>query len=263
VYQLVELPGMRFFRNELQGPISESQLRKDTGKIPPRDRMDKLEQDALEREDDDDDMATQPPDGAAVKDASQRFVGSLLRKEFIDVGFIDGRVIAHIPPNSGAGKDENLYDGDDSNDVDNDQGMFGERFLVEYSNGVRERLRPEALLDLIVADDADGDGDGEQESKLEDEDNQQESKQAEPEQPKKAKQKKKAQHKWMGARVKSFTTNDTGKETIVGYGRIIQVIKQKGKSNRYRVEWGEDTGFDPETYSEGTIKKILVAAANV
>jgi hypothetical protein len=190
-------------------------------------------------------------------------VGSKLRKEFINVGFIDGRVIAHIPPNSDAGKDEKLYDGDDSNNVDNDQGMFGERFLVEYSNGVRERLRPEVLLDLIVADDADGDGDGEQESKLEDEDNQQESKQAEPEQPKKAKKKKKPQHKWMGARVKSFTTDDKGKETIVGYGRIMQVIKAKGKTNKYRVEWEKKTGFDPETYPESTIKKILVAAADV
>jgi hypothetical protein len=216
--------------------------------------MDKLEQDALERDDDDDDMATQPPDGAAIKDASQRFVSAKVREEFIDVGFVDGRVIAHIPPNSGAGKDENLYDGDDSNDVDNDQGMFGERFLVEYSNGVRERLRPEVLLDLIVADE----GDDEQESKLEDEDNLQEPKQAEPEQPKKAKQKKKAQHKWMGTRVKAFTTNDKGKETIAGYGRIVRVIKQKGKSNKYRVEWDKGTGFDPETHSEGTIKKLLV-----
>ena len=119
--------------------------------------MDKLEQDALER---DDDMATQPPDGAAIKDASQRFVGAKVRKEFADIGFILGKVIGHIPPNSNAGKDEKLYDGDDSNDVDNDQGMFGERFLVEYSNGVRERLRPEVLLDLIVADEGD-DGDGE------------------------------------------------------------------------------------------------------
>ena len=171
-------------------------------------------------------------------------------------------MIAHIPPNSGAGKDENLYDGDDSNDVDNDQGMFGERFLVEYSNGVRERLRPEVLLDLIVADDADGDD--EQESKLEDEGNQQESKEAEPEpQPKKKNKKKKAQHKWMGARVKSFTTDGKGKDTIVGYGRIVQVIKAKGETNKYRVEWEKKTGFDPETYPESTIKKILVAAADV
>jgi hypothetical protein len=136
--------------------------------------------------------------------------------------------------------------------------MFGERFLVEYSNGVRERLRPEVLLDLIVADD-DDDGDGEQESKMEDEDDLQESKQAEPEQPKKAKQKKKkSQHKWMGARVKSFTTDDKGKDTIVGYGRIVRVIKQKGKSNKYRVEWDKSTGFDPETYPESIIKKLIV-----
>ena len=98
---------------------------------------------------------------------------------------------------------------------------------------------------------------------MEDEDNQQESKEAEPEQPKKAKQKKKPRHKWMGARVKSFTTNDTGKETIVGYGRIIQVIKAKGKTNKYRVEWNKSTGFDPETYTESTIKKLLVATAGV
>ena len=93
---------------------------------------------------------------------------------------------------------------------------------------------------------------------MEDADNQQESKQTEPEQPNKAKQKKKAQHKWMGARVKSFTTDDKGKETIVGYGRIMQVTKAKGKTNKYRVEWNKSTGFDPETYSESTIKKLLV-----
>ena len=73
----------------------------------------------------------------------------------------------------------------------------------------------------------------------------------------------KPQHKWMGARVKSFTTDDKGKETIAGYGRITQVIKSKGKSNRYRVEWDENTGFDPETYTESTIKKLLVATAGV
>jgi hypothetical protein len=56
-------------------------------------------------------MADKPPDGAAIKDASQQFVGVELRKEFAIVGFVGGRVIAHIPPNSSAGKD----------DVDNDQ----------------------------------------------------------------------------------------------------------------------------------------------
>ena len=74
---------------------------------------------------------------------------------------------------------------------------------------------------------------------------------------------RKPQHKWIGARVKSFTTDDKCRETIADYGRITQVIKSKAKSNCCRAEWDEYTGFDPETYPESTIKKVLVTTADV
>jgi hypothetical protein len=41
-YQLVEMPKRRFYRNDLLPVPDMTKLRKDTGKVPPRDRMDRL-----------------------------------------------------------------------------------------------------------------------------------------------------------------------------------------------------------------------------
>ena len=97
-YQLVEMPKRRFYRNDLLPVPDMAKLRKGTGKVPPRDRMDRLEKDFiadLEEEQQQDAQEIKPIDASttATNDPSARFIGSKVRKEFIDAGWVAGVVI--------------------------------------------------------------------------------------------------------------------------------------------------------------------------
>jgi hypothetical protein len=64
-----------------------------------------------------------------------------------------GVVIGHVPPSPKAGQPEPMrFDNDDSTNDPIDKGMFGERFVIEYSTGMKQAVRPEELLDMLVSD---------------------------------------------------------------------------------------------------------------
>ena len=88
---------------------------------------------------------TEPIDASsnAKNDPSAGFDGANVRKQFIDVGLVVGVIIRHVSPSSKAGQPKLLrYDNDDTTIDSIDGGMFGERFVVEYSNDKKEAVRP-------------------------------------------------------------------------------------------------------------------------
>jgi hypothetical protein len=154
-YQLVEMPSKRFYRNDLLPVPDMAKLRQDTGKVPPRDHMDRLEKDFIADLKEEQQQEAKPiidASNTAKNGPSARFIGAKVKKEFLDVGWVTGVVIRHVPPSSQAGQPEPLrYDNDDSTNDSIDGGMFGERFVIEYSNGKKEAVRPEELLDMLAS----------------------------------------------------------------------------------------------------------------
>jgi hypothetical protein len=274
-YTLVEMPKKRFYRNDLLPVPDMTKLRQDTGKVPPRDRMDRLEKDFiadLEDEQQQDAQEAKPIDASntAKNNPSARFIGALVRKEFADVGWVTGVVIRHVPPSSKAGQPEPLrYDNDVSTNEPIDKGMFGERFVVEYSNGKKEAVRPEELLNMLGSD---GDEDDVQESKKEDPaELLEESKQEEDadesvdadmpiqqtnniNKKKKKKKKQKKPDAYLNRRIK--WTEKSGKAL---FGTVDSIAQLKGKGGKlYLVQWDIKSGGGENRITLKQVRDSLV-----
>jgi hypothetical protein len=147
-YRVRELPNKRFFRNELT-PVSETELRADAAPPRPKDRMNALEKRALDRI-----IENNEADGGADPN---RLVGvAVIRKPFVDRAQPQlGRVVGHIPPSREVHSNRALdYDGDPTNDDDDDQGNFGERYIVEYGGGRQEEMTPDDVMMYLNAEDS-------------------------------------------------------------------------------------------------------------
>ena len=148
IYRVTELPRKRFFRNEL-APLSEDELRGDAAPPRPKDRMNNLERRALDR------LIEQNEADGGEKEPN-RFVGTaVVRRPFLDREEPQvGRVVGHIPPSREVLADRALdYDDDPSNDFEDDDGNFGERYVIEYEGGYQEQMTPDELMMYLSAED--------------------------------------------------------------------------------------------------------------
>jgi hypothetical protein len=249
-YQLVEMPSKRFYRNDLLPVPDMAKLRQDTGKVPPRDRMDRLEKDFiadLEEEQQQDAQETKPVDASttAKNDPSARFIGAKVQKEFVDAGWVTGVVIRHVPPSSEAGQPEPLrYDNDDSTNDPIDGGMFNERFVIEYSNGKKEAVRPEELLDMLTSEGTSNDAeedpttvnDTQGDMPIQQQSNTMIESKANKKNTKKKKQKK--PDAYLNRRIR---WTEGGKAV---YGTVMSIAQLKGKGGKlYLVKWDESSGW--------------------
>ena len=95
-----------------------------------------------------------------------RFIQATVKKSFAD-GLFEGKIIAHIPPNEKAGQPESEnYDDDPNNDNQNDNGMFGERFVVQWENGKQSRETPQSILEILVGGNVEGQLEQEKQQKI-------------------------------------------------------------------------------------------------
>ena len=125
-----------FWRYELL-PVDESQLRKDMAPLKPKDKLERLEREAVEKltaaESSSTTSINTPP--TTGQDTTRRFIGMAVEKQFVDVpdGPVQGVVVGHKP----AAADETQ----------------AESWVVEYmrpgKKGVREEVTPQELLDML------------------------------------------------------------------------------------------------------------------
>ena len=221
-----------------------TKLRQDTGKVPPRDRMDRLEKDFiadLEEEQQQDAQEIKPVDASttAKNDPSARFIGAKVKKEFVDVGWVTGVVIRHVPPSSNAGQPEPLrYDNDDSTNDPIDGGMFGERFVIEYSNGKKEAVRPEELLDMLSSEEPQGDIPEQQPNKMVES---------------KKQKKEKKPDAYLNRRIKWTEGGKTA------YGTVMSIAQLKGKGGKlYLVKWDAKSGWGENRLTLKQVRDNLV-----
>ena len=245
-YQLVEMPSKRFYRNDLLPVPDMTKLRKDTGKVPPRDRMDRLEKDFI-ADLEEDAQETKPIIDAsttAKNDPSARFIGAKVKKEFLDAGWVTGVVIRHVPPSSDAGQPEPLrYDNDDSTNDLIDGGMFNERFVIEYLNGKKEAVRPEELLDMLSSEESSAEEDPTTVNDTQgDMPIQQQSNTMIESKANKKNTKKKKKQKKPDVYLNRCIRWTEGGQTV--YGTVMSIAQLKGKAGKlYLVKWDESSGW--------------------
>jgi hypothetical protein len=129
-----------FWRYELL-PVDESQLRKDMAPLKPKDKLERLEREAVEKLTSAESSSTTSNNNTATagQDTTRRFIGMAVEKQFVDSPDgrpVQGAVVGHRP----AAADETK----------------AETWVVEYmqpgKKGVREEVTPQELLDMLKGD---------------------------------------------------------------------------------------------------------------
>jgi hypothetical protein len=249
------MPSKRFYRNDLLPVPDMAKLRQDTGKVPPRDRMDRLEKDFIADLEEEQQQEAKPiidASSTTKNDPSARFIGAKVKKEFVDAGWVMGVVIRHVPPSSEAGQPEPLrYDNDDSTNDPIDGGMFGERFVIEYSNGKKEAVRPEELLDLLSSEESSAEdpivNDTQVDMQTQQSETMIESKK------KKKKKKEKKPDAYLNRRIKWVEGGKTA------YGTVMSIAQLKGKGGKlYLVKWDENSGWGENRITLKQVRDNLV-----
>jgi hypothetical protein len=131
-YRLREMAGT-FYRNELRLVSNESQLVDDVVSDSfGKDRnMSSLERNAIDNLE----ILVQANEMGGANSDARRFIGSAIRKEFADEGEQTGRVVAYVSPD------------EKSSDME-----LGERWVIEYQNGLQELMTSSELLVSIDSD---------------------------------------------------------------------------------------------------------------
>jgi hypothetical protein len=133
--------------------------------------------------------------------------------------------------------------------------MFGERFVVEYSNGKKEAVRPEELLDLLASEETSNDA--EDPTTVNDNQGdmptQQQSNTMVESKKKKKKKKEKKPDAYLNRRIR---WTEGGK---IVYGTVMSIAQLKGKGGKlYLVKWDESSGWGENRLTVKQVRDNLV-----
>ena len=169
-------------------------------------------------------------------------------------------VIRHVPPSSNAGQPEPLrYDNDDSTNDPIDGGMFGERFVIEYSNGRKEAVRPEELLDMLTSEGTSNDAedptttvnDTQGDMPIQQQPNTTIESKTNKKNTKKKKEKK--PDAYLNKRIRWIEGGETT------YGTVMSIAQLKGKGGKlYLVQWDAKSGWGENRLTVKQVRDNLI-----
>jgi hypothetical protein len=125
--------------------------------------------------------------------------------------------------------------------------MFGERFVIEYSNGKKEAVRPEELLDMLASvNDTQGDMPIQQQPNTT----------IESKTDKKNTKKKKKEKKPDAYLNKRIRWTEGGR---TAYGTVMSIAQLKGKGGKlYLVQWDAKSGWGENRLTVKQVRDNLI-----